>query len=269
MAISSIYIIGSLRNPEIPHIAKALREIGIEAFAQWWGAGPEADDWWKEYNKILGIPYDEALRDWAATNVFAFDKKHLDRTDAALLVLPAGKSGHLELGYSVGKGKPSFILYDDTPKRKEGWEWVAGLYEGEGSITVNNTKTKKNLQLSISSTDEDVIKKLFTTTGVGHIQGPYFRKNANLMKQPKIIKPMYRWAVYKKDDVLHVLKGIFPDLQSRRQAQIKILMEKMDWSFESVEGPFEARWDVMNNFADQVFMTKEKMIEYFSQRSEI
>lgn len=116
-----MYIIGSLRNPEIPHIAKSLKELGIDAFAQWWGAGPEADDWWKEYNKLLGIPYEEALNDFAATNVFEFDKKHLDRCDAAMLVLPAGRSGHLELGYSAGSGKRTFILADDK-LGKERWD---------------------------------------------------------------------------------------------------------------------------------------------------
>lgn len=119
--IKSIYIIGSLRNPEIPHIAKELKTLGIDAFAQWWGAGPEADDWWKEYNKLLGIPYEEALKDYAASSVFQFDKHHLDRCDAALLVLPAGRSGHLELGYVVGSGKHGYILADDK-LGKERWD---------------------------------------------------------------------------------------------------------------------------------------------------
>lgn len=109
----SIYIIGSLKNDYIPEVANLLELNGFEPFADWWGAGHEADDWWKEYNKRRGIPYSEALYGYAAGTVFDFDKKHLDRCDASLLVLPAGKSGHLELGYSVGCGKPSFILADD------------------------------------------------------------------------------------------------------------------------------------------------------------
>jgi nucleoside 2-deoxyribosyltransferase len=31
--------------------------------------------------------------------------------------MPAGKSGHLELGYFVGRGKPAFILFDEVPTR--------------------------------------------------------------------------------------------------------------------------------------------------------
>jgi nucleoside 2-deoxyribosyltransferase len=49
--------------------------------------------------------------------VFEFDKFHLDRCDAAVLLMPAGKSAHLELGYMRGKGKPGFILFDEEPER--------------------------------------------------------------------------------------------------------------------------------------------------------
>lgn len=119
--MKSIYIIGSLRNPVIPEVANALEAIGLEPFADWWGAGPEADDWWKQYNEKRNIPYEKALYDYAAGAVFSFDKKHLDRCDAALLVLPAGRSGHLELGYTVGSGKRGFILADDA-LGKERWD---------------------------------------------------------------------------------------------------------------------------------------------------
>jgi len=32
-------------------------------------------------------------------------------------VLPAGKSGHLELGFLRGKGKPCYILFPEDPER--------------------------------------------------------------------------------------------------------------------------------------------------------
>jgi nucleoside 2-deoxyribosyltransferase len=32
-------------------------------------------------------------------------------------MLPAGKSGHLELGYMIGQGKPGYILLDAEHKR--------------------------------------------------------------------------------------------------------------------------------------------------------
>lgn len=115
--MKSIYIVGSLRNPEVHAVAKQVREeLGIEAFDNWSAAGPHADDCWQQYSKEKGQSYAEALKDYSAKHVFEFDKKHLDRCDAALMVGPAGKSGHLELGYTVGRGKPAFILLDDPDR---------------------------------------------------------------------------------------------------------------------------------------------------------
>jgi len=113
----SIYIIGSLRNDLIPGIGNDLRAIGLDAFDDWYGAGPEADDYWKEHEQQKGNDYARALDGYAARHVFEFDKYHLDRVDAGLLVLPAGRSGHLELGYISGLGKPSFILTEPNHDR--------------------------------------------------------------------------------------------------------------------------------------------------------
>lgn len=116
--MKSIYVIGSLRNDEIPEIATSLRALGLDSFDDWFAAGPEADDYWKKYEEGRGNGYKEALRGHAARHVFEFDKHHLDRCDSALLVLPAGKSGHLELGYVSGSGKPTYILLD----RPDRWD---------------------------------------------------------------------------------------------------------------------------------------------------
>lgn len=111
------YLIGSLRNKEIPVIEKQLREKGIDTFAEWHSAGPEADDWFKHYMDGRNLTYREALKTYAARHIFEFDKAHLDRCDGAILVMPAGKSAHLELGYMAGQGKPTWILFDETPER--------------------------------------------------------------------------------------------------------------------------------------------------------
>ena len=115
--MKSIYVIGSMRNPRVPEVAKALRAVGIDAFDDWHSPGPDTDEKWQEYEKARKRPYREALAGYHAQNVYAFDKYHLDRCDAALLVLPAGKSGHLELGYMIGRGKPGYILLDGEPER--------------------------------------------------------------------------------------------------------------------------------------------------------
>jgi len=112
-----IYLIGSLRNQEIRDIGIRLREQGFEVFNDWISAGPEADEFWQKHERMMGHTYKEALNGWHAENVFEFDYKHLNRADIAVLALPAGKSGFLELGYFTGTGKPGFILLDKEPER--------------------------------------------------------------------------------------------------------------------------------------------------------
>lgn len=68
---------------------------------------------WQKYEKAIGHTYGQALEGKAATHVFNFDYSNLENSDAGVLVLPAGKSGHLELGYLIGQGKPCFILFPD------------------------------------------------------------------------------------------------------------------------------------------------------------
>lgn len=115
--MKSVYIIGSLRNEKIPYVGNLLRENGYDAFDDWYGAGHEADDKWRDYEKERGRTHKQSLYGYAARHTFAFDKCHLDRCDLAVLVMPAGKSGHLELGYFCGSGKPGFIYFDQTPER--------------------------------------------------------------------------------------------------------------------------------------------------------
>lgn len=115
--MKSIYIIGSLRNPGIVALGNKLRQLGYEVFDDWFAAGPEADDYWQKYEQARGRTYAQALKGLSVDHVFQFDKKHLDAADYAILLMPAGKSGHLELGYHLGKGKIGFILFDKEPER--------------------------------------------------------------------------------------------------------------------------------------------------------
>jgi nucleoside 2-deoxyribosyltransferase len=112
-----IYIIGALKNPKIPEFANTLTEAGFEAFGDWFAPGPDADVHLLDYAKRRGWSYKQALQSYAARHVFEFDIHHLDEADIAVMLAPCGKSGHLELGYQIGRGKPGFILFDGEPER--------------------------------------------------------------------------------------------------------------------------------------------------------
>ena len=115
--MAELYLIGSLRNPEVPLLANRIQDLGFDVFSDWYAAGERADDSWRDYETARGRSYAEALRGYAARHVFDFDYHHLNVSDAAVLLLPAGRSGHLELGYIRGQGKPGYVLFDAVPER--------------------------------------------------------------------------------------------------------------------------------------------------------
>jgi hypothetical protein len=114
-----IYIIGALKNWKVVDVANYLeKEFPTwEFFCSWITPGPKADEYLYKYGKKRGLNYKQTLQDWAAKHVFEFDKTHLDRADIVVMCMPCGKSGHLELGYVRGCGKPGYILFQGEPKR--------------------------------------------------------------------------------------------------------------------------------------------------------
>lgn len=122
-----LYLIGSLRNLVLPRIAADLRNDGHEVFDDWYAAGPFADDHWKLYEETRGHGYIGALKGHAAQHVYRYDRRHLDRVDGAVLVLPCGRSGHLELGYVIGRGGKGYILLDPSVDR---WDVMYAFADG-------------------------------------------------------------------------------------------------------------------------------------------
>jgi len=120
---------GSLRNPRIVEVGNLLRESGHDVFDDWFSAGATADDAWREYEKQRGRSYGEALRGHSAKHIFALDKKHLDLCDVGVLLTPAGKSAHLELGYLIGKGKRGYVLFEEEPDRYDVmYQFATGIF---------------------------------------------------------------------------------------------------------------------------------------------
>jgi len=115
--MKKIYLIGSLKNWKVIDIGKRLRKLGYEVFDDWISPGPEADDFWRKFEKLRGSTYKQALNNFAARHIFEFDYHHLNNSDIVILIMPAGKSGHLELGWALGKGKKGYVLFDKEPER--------------------------------------------------------------------------------------------------------------------------------------------------------
>lgn len=135
-----IYLIGSLRNPAVPLLAQKIRGLGHEVFDDWFAAGPEADDYWQKYEMARDHSYIEALEGFAANHVFEYDRTHLEGCDAAVLLLPAGKSGHMEFGYALGQGKKGYIVLSQPTQENVATRWdvmyrfATKVYENEQGL---------------------------------------------------------------------------------------------------------------------------------------
>lgn len=123
-----IYLVGSLRNPNIRAFARELREHGFEVFDDWHAAGSEADSIWKQYEEERGHDYFTAIKGPHAQCVFDFDMNHIEMAEIGILMMPAGISGHQELAYMAGRGKLTYVLFDgiDPPR----WDIMTLMHTG-------------------------------------------------------------------------------------------------------------------------------------------
>lgn len=113
-----IYVASSWRNTFQPTVVTRLRNDGHEVYDfrdhgfQW----PDIDTDWLNWTPDQ---YVTALSHPAAESGFARDRNALDWCDACILVLPCGRSSHLELGYAAGRGKLTAILMPDSSVQVE------------------------------------------------------------------------------------------------------------------------------------------------------
>lgn len=123
-----IYVASSWRNTLQPSVVAALREAGHDVYDF---RNPVPGDHgfsWKqclhadvEYTPILDprLFRDEVLAHPVAQAAFAKDMGALRNADATVLVLPCGRSAHLELGWAAGAGQRTVVLLDDPLSEPE------------------------------------------------------------------------------------------------------------------------------------------------------
>ncbi len=114
--MKKVYIIGSLSNPRVEEVANILRIEGFNAFDEWRAA---QGDYWADYAVRHKMKFKDALAMDFTETAFQFDLKHLKSSDIGVLVMPAGRSAGLELGWMLGHGKLGYILYDGEPERPD------------------------------------------------------------------------------------------------------------------------------------------------------
>lgn len=101
--------------------------------------------------------------------------------------------------------------------------WAAGLFEGEGCISMTKIKTRKDslkLSVAVCSTDEDVITAFTKIIGYGKKKGPY-------KSSYPTGKIRWIWEVQNQPDCLAVLSLLLPYLCARRKAKAKLVITEI------------------------------------------
>lgn len=116
-----IYTASSWRNERYPVVPERLKAEGFNVYDfrnpsdawngfHWSDIDPGWENWSAE-------KYREILRsDPLCEKGFMSDKAALDWCDVGVLVLPCGRSAHLEAGYLIGQTKRVYFLLDEAPE---------------------------------------------------------------------------------------------------------------------------------------------------------
>jgi hypothetical protein len=287
----TVYVIGSLKNrEEILPLTKQLRDLGFkEIFDDWISPGPEADDFWRDYEREIGSGYSEALKKWSGKHVFEFDSFHIERCDIGIMCEPCGKSGRLEFGQIMGSGKKGYIFSSKESEelKKEEYKIADGIFHDIASL-------KQEL---ITNTGEPTLRKgfqnIFILYHTKKSQGysdknvkNYLKKRIKEMwasldkKEKKKFVSLYTAAreilggfkddkVYKSDTARKVM---IPEVMYLPRKEKTKKVDHLNFGFALGSGRrsyllFDGepeRWDVMYQYADGIHFNEKDLGEELS-----
>lgn len=112
-----IYVASSWRNIEQPGIVAMLRASGHDVYdfrhpphGRGGFAWSDIDPNWQNWT---AAQYRDALNSPVAEDGYRSDMDGMEWADTCVLVLPCGRSAHLEAGWFAGQGKRVFVLTKD------------------------------------------------------------------------------------------------------------------------------------------------------------
>jgi hypothetical protein len=130
--VTRIYVASSWRNEHQPTVVEHLRLVGHDVYDfrhppegdhlgfSWSDVDPEWVSWSpSQYIAGLGHPIAQAG--------FDSDFGAMEWADVCVLVLPCGRSAHLEAGWFVGRGRRLYILLDSEEFAQDAGHHVAEL----------------------------------------------------------------------------------------------------------------------------------------------
>ncbi len=114
-----IYVASSWKNQRQPEIVRSLRGEGHQVYDfRQPRSGENGFHWsnidagWQEWT--TETYRDALLTSKVAAYGYQSDMRAMEWCDALLLVMPCGRSAHLEMGWACGRGKTTGYLLEDT-----------------------------------------------------------------------------------------------------------------------------------------------------------
>lgn len=128
-----IYVASSWRNTRQQEVVRQLREAGHDVYDfrnpapgnegfGWPQCDPRPPSVWTVEDFL------NALKSPAAQEGFKLDMDALRSCDACVLVLPCGRSAHLELGWAAGAGKRTLVLCEHLDEPELMYLMCSGVY---------------------------------------------------------------------------------------------------------------------------------------------
>lgn len=94
--------------------------------------------------------------------------------------------------------------------------WAAGLFEGEGSMSV---RSNHGVNLYLGMTDEDTVRRFHSVMGAGQV---YTKRRARAH-----YKILYAWHCDRSADVTRILNLFFPWFGERRRERAAEMFERL------------------------------------------
>jgi len=101
-------VASSWQNDVYPKVVETLRQAGHDVYDFRRQGGSDSNPSEMTSDRLLDFLDEPKVR-----SIFQNDMDALIASDAVVCVLPCGRSAHLELGYGIGAGKRTVLLWHD------------------------------------------------------------------------------------------------------------------------------------------------------------
>lgn len=149
-----LYVASSWRNAPYPEVVAAMIADGHDVYDFRNPPGGTGFSWQQvdATNAKTIEAYYCAIDTETAERGFASDEHYLNGCDALLLVLPCGRSAHLEAGFAIGQGKKVVILLHEDAFEPE----LMYLLAGRANIVHTLEEARSILRLADDELDIEV-----------------------------------------------------------------------------------------------------------------